>query len=180
MGLYSKLGCLPEVPSCSEHLSVPWPELDQSSKGSWAIKGRVWCAALPGWGGCRRSQQLSSQCMALWTFLLQMAWNVHDHFLHPGCTGNHRRKSFTSFILHRNLLWLHVTIAVCYRKQIRKGMYPKAWSLLVPWYFRFRHLDLAVQSSYHLPPSCRRWKLPEKVYFPPVSQKPYASKRFCW
>lgn len=35
----------------------------------------------------------------------------------------------------------------------------------MPWYFQFRHLDLARQVPQHLPSSCSRRKLPKKMDF---------------
>lgn len=123
MGLSSDLRHLPEVPSWCLYDS----HIDQPSEGSWpsrAVYGVQLCqdglrdsptALLPLRGTASLSAPDDPDCMPF-----------HGHFLHPDCTGNHRRKSFSSLIPNRNL-WLRVTIVACYREQIHKGVYPRAW-----------------------------------------------------
>lgn len=94
-----------------------------------AIKDSVCCAAVPGWKSCGTARKISSPARG--TVSLSApdkleCTSFHGHFLHPDCTGNHRKKSFTTLILNRSL-WLCVTVAVCYREQIHTGAYPKAW-----------------------------------------------------
>lgn len=113
----------------SSQLVSIWQPYRSAIRGLLAIAGSVWRAALPGWGGYGTARQLSSPMRG--TARLSApddpdCMPFHGCFLHPDCTGNPRRKSFASLILNRNL-WLRVTMVACYREQIHKGVYPRAW-----------------------------------------------------
>ena len=118
-----------EVPSCCVwHLSILWPELDLSSQGLWPSRAAYGVQLCQDEGAVGQLDSSPPRCVALQTFLLHMTWSV-CLLMAIFCilTGlETRRKSFASLILNTNL-WMRVTVAACYREQIHKGIYPKAW-----------------------------------------------------
>lgn len=160
-------------------VSVPWPGLDQSSKGSLPSRAAYGEQLWQDEEAVRQLSRLPTWCVAPQAFPLQMTWSVvvgiqgpfHSHFLHPGCMENQRRNSFTSLTPDKSgiygcmLLQLYVTW-----NWLTKGCMERHG---VDWCYSIFNLVTQIwQYSSHIicPPHTQGKRLFKKVdFFPTVS-----------